>query len=152
MMLRRSHPGREVQGGAATCRWVLGGDSRSRGGSRERLCHSRDKMPSWCDTAQPGTGTAESWLIWVQGMQAGKQRAEREERRGMEQAKEELNGKGAEEGRHKSLSRARRSVSRRMSPGAGRIDSFLQQPARKKCFTVLQDTDSSQLMFLRALN
>lgn len=24
MMLRRSHPGREVQGGAATCGWVLG--------------------------------------------------------------------------------------------------------------------------------
>lgn len=35
MMLRRSHPGREVQGGAATCRWVLGGDSRSGGRTRE---------------------------------------------------------------------------------------------------------------------
>lgn len=35
MMLRRSHPGREVQGGAATCGWVLGGDSRSGGRTRE---------------------------------------------------------------------------------------------------------------------
>lgn len=152
MMLRRSHPGREVQGGAATCGWVLGGDSRSSRRSRERLCHSRDKMPSWCDIAQRGTGTAGSWLIGCRACRQASREQKREERRGMEQAKEELNGKGAEEGRHKSLSRARRSVSRRMSPGPGRIDSFLQQPARKKCFTMLQDTESSQLMFLRALN
>lgn len=152
MMLRRSHPGREVQGGAATCGWVLGGDSRRGRRTGERLCHSRDKMPSWCDITQPGTGTAGSWLIRCRACRQASREQKREERRGMEQAKEELNGKGAEEGRHKSLSRARRSVSRRMSPGPGRIDSFLQQPARKKCFTVLQDTDSSQLMFLRALN
>lgn len=82
MMLRRSHPGREVQGGAATCGWVLGGDSRSRGESGERLCHSKDKMPSWGDMAQPGTGTAGSWLI---GCRACRQ-ASREQREKKEEA------------------------------------------------------------------
>lgn len=82
MMLRRSHPGREVQGGAATCRGVLGGDSRSRGESRERLCHSRDRMPSRCDVAQPGTGTAGRWLI---GCRACRQ-ASREQREKKEEA------------------------------------------------------------------
>lgn len=150
MMLRRSHPGREVQGGAAACGWVLGGTAGAGGPGRgfvipETRCHRGVTSP-----ARDRDGR--ELLIGCRACRQASREQKREERRGMERAKEELNGKGAEEGRHKSLSRARRSVSRRMSPGPGRIDSFLQQPARKKCFTVLQDTDSSQLMFLRALN
>lgn len=78
MMLRRSHPGREVQGGAATCGWVLGGDSR---GTRERLCHSRDKMPSWCDIASQGQGQqgAGSSGAGHAGRQAESRREKKEE-------------------------------------------------------------------------
>lgn len=75
MMLRRSHPGREVQGGAATCGWVLGGDSRSRrGGPGRGFCHSRDKMPSWL--GRDRDRDSRELAHRVQGMQAGKQRAE----------------------------------------------------------------------------
>lgn len=152
-----------MQGGlrhAGTCLPAeLGGEEhrtpRQAAGGRRRLCRCRDKMPSWCETAQRETDRQRAGSWFHQAARACRQASrqqKRKERRAMERAKEELNGKGAAEGRHKSLSRARRSVSRRMSPGPGRIDSFLQQPARKKCFTVLQDTDSSQLMFLRVLN
>lgn len=134
----------------------LGGEkapksSAKAAGGRGRLCCCRDKMAPWCETAQQETdGQSRELVSWgCKGMQAEQREKKQEPWSGPRRSRME---KELQRERHKSLSRARRSVSRRMSPGPGRIDSFLQQPARKKCFIVLQDTDSSQLMFLRVLH
>lgn len=80
MMLRRSHPGREVQGGAATCRWVLGGGQQERredqgGGSviPETRCH--------CGVTSPSEGQGEQGAGSSGAGHAGKQAESRREKK-----------------------------------------------------------------------
>lgn len=104
MMLRRSHPGRGVQGGAATCWGVLGRGQQEEGEDQgQALSFQRQGAISGVTSPRQGQGQGQQGLSRCrtcrQASRESRREKKKEEAMEEQQGEEELNGKGAEGGK-----------------------------------------------------